>query len=351
MKCDLFLPSPVGHVTRIETEADSDGCHKAYIASFKKTEHRYGALIVMNKLYLPSLAMLTLFLISKSMMMNYITYQQPVDLEPIVLSSAASLAAIIIALPMFLFTRTPPVAGKHSKMLIKNYLWITLFTFTCWTSGYTALLNLNPAAFAAISLAASPIIIALINIKKLCRIGIAGFVLVAGTAWTLVTSFSSVKQGSSLHYDYELEIGTMFSTICGISLYLIALLSKRLEDLGEPCHKILARRSIFASLVCATIGLVDGALVTIVSDAPRLAALTLLFLVLMQSALVLSVKTIGRHIVTVGIAATAVYTLITQVAFFEQSVGSIMAIAIVGNALGLILMAVTQAKSNLAFRR
>jgi drug/metabolite transporter (DMT)-like permease len=322
-----------------------------HISPPSKTENSYGALTVMNKFNSLGLTTLILFLISNAMMMNYITYQQPVDLEPIVLSSAASLAAIIIAFPVFLFTRTPPVAGTHSKALIKNYLWITLFTFTCWTSGYTALLNLNPAAFAAISLSAGSIIVALINIKRLCRIGIAGLVLIAGTVWTLVTSYSSVKQGSSQHYDYELEIGTMFSTICGISLYLIALLSKRLEDLGEPRHKIFARRSIFASLVCATIGLVDGALVTIVSDAPGLAALTLLFLILMQSALVLSVKTIGRHIVTVGIAATAVYTLITQVAFFEQSVGSIMAITIVGNALGLILMAVTQAKSNLAFRR
>jgi hypothetical protein len=304
----------------------------------------------MNKFYSLGLTTLILFLISNAMMMNYITYQQPVDLEPIVLSSAASLAVIIIVFPLFLLTRTPPVAGMHFKMLVKNYLWITFFTFTCWTSGYTALLNLNPAAFAAVSLSASSIIIALINIRKVDRPRAFGFFIILGTTWILCTSYSSGVQGD-VYDDYELEIGTMFSTTCGISLYLIALLSKRLEDLGEPCHKILACRSIFASLVCATIGLVDGALVTIVSDAPGLAALTLLFLVLMQSALVLSVKTIGRHIVTVGIAATAVYTLITQVAFFEQSVGSIMAITIVGNALGLILMAVTQAKSNLAFRR
>lgn len=294
--------------------------------------------------------MLILFLISNAMMMNYITYQQPLDLEPIVLSSAASLAIIIIAFPLFLFTRTPPAAGMHSKMLIKNYLWITLFTFTCWTSGYTALLNLNPAALAAISLSASSIVIALINIRKLGRSGTSDFLMILGTTWILCTSYSSGVQGD-VHDDYELEIGTMFSTTCGISLYLIALLSKRLEDLREPRHKILARPSIFASLVCATIGLVHGSLVTIVSDAPGLATLTLLFLILMQSALVLSIKTIGRHIVTVGIAATAVCTLITQVACFEQSVGSIMAITIVGNALGLILRSVTQAKSNLAFRR
>lgn len=315
----------------------------------QKTEHRYGALIFMNKLYLPGLATLTLFLISNAMMMNYITYQQPVDLEPIVLSSAASLAAIIIAFPLFLFTRTPPVADMHSK-IFKNYLWITLFTFTCWTSGYTALLNINPAAFAAVSLSASFIIIALINRRKLDGPRAFGFFIILGTTWILCTSYSSGVQGD-VYDDYELEIGTMFSTICGISLYLIALLSKRLEDLGEPCHKILARRSIFASLVCATIGLVDGALFTIVSDAPGLAALTLLFLILMQSALVMSVKTIGRHIVTVGIAATAVYTLITQVAFFEQSVGSLMAVTIVANALGLILMSFTQLKSNLVFRQ
>lgn len=315
----------------------------------QKTEHRYGALIVMNKLYLPGLATLTLFLISNAMMMNYITYQQPVDLEPIVLSSAASLAAIIIAFPLFLFTRTPPVADMHSK-IFKNYLWITLFTFTCWTSGYTALLNINPAAFAAVSLSASSIIIALINIRKLDGPRAFGFFIILGTTWILCTSYSSGVQGD-VYDDYELEIGTMFSTICGISLYLIALLSKRLEDLGEPCHKILARRSIFAFLVCATIGLVDGALITIVSDAPGLVALTLLFLVLMQSALVLSIRAIGRHVVTVGIAATAVYALITQVAFFEQSVGPLMAMTIVGNALGLILMSFTQRKSNLAFRQ
>lgn len=109
---------------------------------------------------------LILFLCCNAMMMNYITYKQNVDLEPIVLASVGSLGSLIIALPLFLFTRTPPLTTVSSKKLVKNYLWITLFTFTCWTSGYTALLNLNPAAFAAISLSVSAIIMVSTNLKS-----------------------------------------------------------------------------------------------------------------------------------------------------------------------------------------
>lgn len=296
----------------------------------------------MKKTYSLSLTALILFLTSNSMLMNYITYKQNVDLEPIVLAAVASLASIIIALPLFLFTRTPPTTTVSSKKLIKNYLWITLFTFTCWASGYTALLNLNPAVFAGIALSVSSIIIALTNIRKSGRLGLFGFLLTLGTGWVLCTSYSSVMQGSGIHDDYELETGVTFSITCGISLYLIALISKRLNDLGEPLHKIQTRRSLFAFLVCATIGLLEGALVTIVSEEPQLAALTVIFLVLMQSALVLSIRTIGRHLVTVGIAGTAFYTLIVQVAFFQEFVDSLMVIKIVGNAVGLILMSFTQ---------
>lgn len=157
-------------------------------------------------------------------------------------------------------------------------------------------------------------------------------------------------QGSALHDDYELETGVTFSITCGISLYLITLISK-LNDLGQPLRKIQARRSLFAFLVCATIGLLDGALVTIVSEAPPLAALTVIFLVLMQSALVLSIRAIGRYVVTMGIAGTAVYTLIAQVAFFQQSADSLMVITIAGNAVGLILISFVKTKSNLTCQR
>lgn len=297
------------------------------------------------------LTTLILFVFSNTMMMNYITYKQNVDLAPIVLASVASLASIIIALPLFLFNRAPLLTAVSSKKLIKPYLWITLFTFTCWTSAYTALLNLNPAAFAAIALSVSALIMALTDVQKLGRLGIVGFMLTLGTVWVLSTSYSSVIQGAGLHDDYELEIGVTFSIGCGISLYLIALLSKRLNDLGQPLHKIQARRSLLAILVCATIGLLDGALVTFVSEAPQLTTLTMIFLVLMQSALVLSIRAIGRHVVTMGIAGTAVYTLIAQVAFFQQSVDSLMVITIAGNAMGLILMSFVQTKSNLTCQR
>jgi hypothetical protein len=285
------------------------------------------------------------------MMMNYITYKQNVDLEPVVLASVASLASIIIALPLLLFTRSPPLTAVSSKRLIKPYLWITLFTFTCWTSGYTALLNLNPAAVAAIALAVSALIMALTDVQKLGRLGIVGSMLALGTVWVLSTSYSSVIQGAGLHDDYELEIGATFSIACGISLYFIALLSKRLNDLGQSFHKIQVRRSLFAFLVCTTIGLLDGALATIVSEAPQLAALTVLFLILMQSALVLSIRTISRPILTVGFAGTALYTLIAQLAFFQQSVDSLMVITILGNALGVVLMSFVQTKSNLTCQR
>lgn len=187
--------------------------------------------------------------------------------------------------------------------------------------------------------------------KKLRRPSIAGFMFVLGTGWVLATSHSSIMQGSALHDDYELETGVTFSITCGISLYLITLISKRLNDLGQPLRKIQARRSLFAFLVCATIGLLDGALVTIVSEAPPLAALTVIFLVLMQSALVLSIRAIGRYVVTMGIAGTAVYTLIAQVAFFQQSADSLMVITIAGNAVGLILISFVQTKSNLTCQR
>ncbi len=297
------------------------------------------------------LTTLILFVFSNAMMMNYITYKQNVDLEPVVLASVASLASIIIALPLFLFTRSPPLTAVSSKRLIKPYLWITLFTFTCWTSGYTALLNLNPAAFAAIALAVSALIMALTDVQKLGRLGIVGSMLALGTVWVLSTSYSSVIQGAGLHDDYELEIGVTFSIACGISLYFIALLSKRLNNLGQSFHKIQVRRSLFAFLVCTTIGLLDGALATIVSEAPQLAALTVLFLILMQSALVLSIRTISRPILTVGFAGTALYTLIAQLAFFQQSVDSLMVITILGNALGVVLMSFVQTKSNLTCQR
>lgn len=297
------------------------------------------------------LTTLILFVFSNAMMMHYITYKQNVDLEPVVLASVASLASIIIALPLLLFTRSPPLTAVSSKRLIKPYLWITLFTFTCWTSGYTALLNLNPAAFAAIALAVSALIMALTDVQKLGRLGIVGSMLALGTVWVLSTSYSSVIQGAGLHDDYELEIGATFSIACGISLYFIALLSKRLNDLGQSFHKIQVRRSLFAFLVCTTIGLLDGALATIVSEAPQLAALTVLFLILMQSALVLSIRTISRPILTVGFAGTALYTLIAQLAFFQQSVDSLMVITILGNALGVVLMSFVQTKSNLTCQR
>jgi hypothetical protein len=307
--------------------------------------------LLMTKSKPLGLTTLILFLSSNAMMMNCITYKQNVALEPIVLTSVASLVSIIIALPLFLFTRTPPTTTVSSKKLIKPYLWITLFTFTCWTSGYSALVNLNPVAFAAIVLSTSSTITALANIRKLSKLSMTGFLLTLGTAWVLSTSYSSVIQGTGLHDDYELEIGVTFSIACGISLYLIALLSKRLNDLGQPLHKIQARRSLLAILVCATIGLLDGALVTFVSEAPQLTTLTMIFLVLMQSALVLSIRAIGRHVVTMGIAGTAVYTLIAQVAFFQQSVDSLMVITIAGNAVGLILMSFVQTKSNLTCQR
>jgi len=297
------------------------------------------------------LTTLILFVFSNAMMMNYITYKQNVDLEPVVLASVASLASIIIALPLFLFNRSPPLTAVSSKRLIKPYLWITLFTFTCWTSGYTALLNLNPAAVAAIALAVSALIMALTDVLKLGRLGVVGSMLALGTVWVLSTSYSSVIQGAGLHDDYELEIGVTFSIACGISLYFIALLSKRLNDLGQSFHKIQVRRSLFAFLVCTTIGLLDGALATIVSEAPQLAALTVLFLILMQSALVLSIRTISRPILTVGFAGTALYTLIAQLAFFQQSVDSLMVITILGNALGVVLMSFVQTKSNLTCQR
>lgn len=297
------------------------------------------------------LTTLILFVFSNAMMMNYITYKQNVDLEPVVLASVASLASIIIALPLFLFNRSPPLTAVSSKRLIKPYLWITLFTFTCWTSGYTALLNLNPAAVAAIALAVSALIMALTDVLKLGRLGVVGSMLALGTVWVLSTSYSSVIQGAGLHDDYELEIGVTFSIACGISLYFIALLSKRLNDLGQSFHKIQVRRSLFAFLVCTTIGLLDGALATIVSEAPQLAALTVLFLILMQSALVLSLRTISRPILTVGFAGTALYTLIAQLAFFQQSVDSLMVITILGNALGVVLMSFVQTKSNLTCQR
>jgi drug/metabolite transporter (DMT)-like permease len=297
------------------------------------------------------LTTLILFVFSNAMMMNYITYKQNVDLEPVVLASVASLASIIIALPLFLFNRSPPLTAVSSKRLIKPYLWITLFTFTCWTSGYTALLNLNPAAVAAIALAVSALIMALTDVLKLGRLGVVGSMLALGTVWVLSTSYSSVIQGAGIHDDYELEIGVTFSIACGISLYFIALLSKRLNDLGQSFHKIQVRRSLFAFLVCTTIGLLDGALATIVSEAPQLAALTVLFLILMQSALVLSIRTISRPILTVGFAGTALYTLIAQLAFFQQSVDSLMVITILGNALGVVLMSFVQTKSNLTCQR
>ncbi|MDC6381134.1 hypothetical protein BW687_013235 [Pseudomonas graminis] len=300
------------------------------------------------------LTTLILFVFSNAMMMNYITYKQNVDLEPVVLASVASLASIIIALPLFLFNRSPPLTAVSSKRLIKPYLWITLFTFTCWTSGYTALLNLNPAAVAAIALAVSALIMALTDVLKLGRLGrlgVVGSMLALGTVWVLSTSYSSVIQGAGLHDDYELEIGVTFSIACGISLYFIALLSKRLNDLGQSFHKIQVRRSLFAFLVCTTIGLLDGALATIISEAPQLAALTVLFLILMQSALVLSIRTISRPILTVGFAGTALYTLIAQLAFFQQSVDSLMVITILGNALGVVLMSFVQTKSNLTCQR
>ncbi len=297
------------------------------------------------------LTTLILFVFSNAMMMNYITYKQNVDLEPVVLASVASLASIIIALPLFLFNRSPPLTAVSSKRLIKPYLWITLFTFTCWTSGYTALLNLNPAAVAAIALAVSALIMALTDVLKLGRLGVVGSMLALGTVWVLSTSYSSVIQGAGLHDDYELEIGVTFSIACGISLYFIALLSKRLNDLGQSFHKIQVRRSLFAFLVCTTIGLLDGALATIVSEAPQLAALTVLFLILMQSALVLSIRTISRPILTVGFAGTALYTLIAQLAFFQQSVDSLMVITILGNALGVVLMSFVQTKGNLTCQR
>ena len=297
------------------------------------------------------LTTLILFVFSNAMMMNYITYKQNVDLEPVVLASVASLASIIIALPLFLFNRSPPLTAVSSKRLIKPYLWITLFTFTCWTSGYTALLNLNPAAVAAIALAVSALIMALTDVLKLGRLGVVGSMLALGTVWVLSTSYSSVIQGAGLHDDYELEIGVTFSIACGISLYFIALLSKRLNDLGQSFHKIQVRRSLFAFLVCTTIGLLDGALATIVSEAPQLAALTVLFLFLMQSALVLSIRTISQPILTVGFAGTAVYTLIAQLAFFQQSVDSLMVITILGNALGLVLMSFVQTRSKLTCQR
>ena len=305
----------------------------------------------MKKPFPLGLTALITFLTSNAMTMNYITYKQNVNLEPIVLASIASLIAVVIGLPLFLLTRTSPTTTVSSKKLIKNYFWITLFTFTCWTSGYTALLNLNPAVFAGIALSASSIIIALTSIRKSGRLGLSGFLLTLGTGWVLCTSYSSTIQGSGLHDDYELETGVTFSITCGISLYLIALITKQLNDLGDPLHKIQARRSLFAFLVCATIGLLDGALVTIVSEAPQLAALTVIFLVLMQSALVLSIRTISRHVVTMGIAGTAVYTLIAQLAFFQQSVDWLMVITIVGNAVGLILMSLTQTNYNLNRRR
>ncbi len=297
------------------------------------------------------LTTLILFVFSNTMMMNYITYKQNVDLAPIVLASVASLASIIIALPLFLFNRVPLLTAVSSKKLIKPYLWITLFTFTCWTSAYTALLNLNPAAFAAIALSVSALIMALTDVQKLGRLGIVGFMLTFGTVWVLSTSYSSVIQGAGLHDDYELETGVTFSITCGISLYLIGLITKRLNDLGQPFHKIQARRSLFAFLVCATIGLLDGALVTIVSEAPQLAALTAIFLLMMQSALVLSIRAIGRHVVTMGIAGTAVYTLIAQVAVFQQSVDSLMVITILGDGLGLVLMSFVQTRSKLTCQR
>jgi len=305
----------------------------------------------MKKLYSLGLTALIIFLTGNTMTMNYITYKQNVDLEPIVLAAVASLASIIIALPLFLFTPTPPTTTFSSRQLIKNYFWITLFTFTCWASGYTALLNLNPAVFAGIAFSVSSIIIALTNIRKSGRLGLFGFLLTLGTGWVLCTSYSSVMQGSGIHDDYELETGVTFSVTCGISLYLITLLTQRLNNLGQPFHNLYARRSLFAFLVCATIGLLDGALVTVVSEAPQLTALTVIFLVLMQSALVLSIRTIGRHVVTVGIAGTAVYTLIVQVAVFQQSVDSLMVITIVGNAVGLILMSFTQTNYNPDCRR
>lgn len=297
------------------------------------------------------LTTLILFVFSNAMMMNYITYKQNVDLEPVVLASVASLASIIIALPLFLFNRSPPLTAVSSKRLIKPYLWITLFTFTCWTSGYTALLNLNPAAVAAIALAVSALIMALTDVLKLGRLGVVGSMLALGTVWVLSTSYSSVIQGAGIHDDYELEIGVTFSIACGISLYFIALLSKRLNDLGQSFHKIQVRRSLFAFLVCTTIGLLDGALATIVSEAPQLAALTVLFLILMQSALVLSIRTISQPILTAGFAGTALYTLIAQLAFFQQSVDSLMVITILGNALGVVLMSFVQTKSNLTCQR
>ncbi|PHX43827.1 hypothetical protein AO263_00720 [Pseudomonas sp. NZIPFR-PS5] len=189
------------------------------------------------------LTTLILFVFSNAMMMNYITYKQNVDLEPIVLASVASLASIIIALPLFLFNRSPPLTAVSSKRLIKPYLWITLFTFTCWTSGYTALLNLNPAAVAAIALAVSALIMALTDVLKLGRLGVVGSMLALGTVWVLSTSYSSVIQGAGLHDDYELEIGVTFSIACGISLYFIALLSKRLNDLGQSFRFWCAQRS------------------------------------------------------------------------------------------------------------
>jgi hypothetical protein len=304
----------------------------------------------MTKPFPLGMTALILCLSSNAMMMNYITYKQNMDLEPIDFASVASLAAIIIAFPLFLFTRTPPTTTVSSKKLIKPYLWITLFTFTCWTSGYIGLLNLNPAAFIAITLSTSSIITALKNTRNSTKLSIASLLLILGTACVLCTSYSSGIQ-CDLYDDYELEIGVTFSITCGMSLYLIALISKRLNDLGQPFHKIQARRSLFAFLVCATIGLLDGALVTIVTDALRLAALTLRFLVLMQSALVLSIKAIGRHVITMGIAGTAVYSLIAQLAFFQQSVDSLMVITILGNAVGLILMSFVQTKSNLTCQR
>lgn len=302
-----------------------------------------------NKPTLAGLFTLALFLLGAGTSMNYSTYHLYKNLDPIALTTCASFVSAAAALSSFLRDKSvssPPTAPGG---MLKHYSLATLYSFITWTSGYTAIYYINPAAFSAIAISMGPIIIALMNIKTLRGMNLIAALLAVATVLMLSTSHGSGLQ-CTLHDDYQLEFGVTLSMLCGISFYLGTRTSKQLNDFGRSSLKVNAFRSTLTFVICATIGFSDGAFNAMLTHIDQLGVFSFFFIFLTQVALLLSIKAVGTHAVAVALSAVPLCTLLLQVVLFQLRVDSFMAFMVAGNALALIFVSHLQASSALAKR-
>ena len=143
-------------------------------------------------------------------------------------------------------------ASIPSYILKKGILYINIITLVTWISFFIAIKYLEPAIVSALCLLFGPFFTFLVNVKqkniitqreKICSIGI-----LICTFFIIIISYSGLG-GIIYNNKNELTIAIMMSIICGLSISLNTICSKKINQPGISPEQILSFRFILLIVV------------------------------------------------------------------------------------------------------